>query len=260
MESPLSPERRRHTGFLTAGAVVAMVLAGLGIAGAQTGGTTSTTQAPAAQGQAPAADGERRGPGPAKINLAVAAGAIGISVDELRTALQSGQSIAQVAQSKNVDPQKVIDALVTNITADLPERITAAVNQPGGPRGPGGPGGPDHGKRGHHGAKADLGVAATALGMSEADLRTALKSGQSLAQVAQSKNVDVQKVIDALVADAKARLAAKVQAGELTQAQADEKAANLTRRITDMVNRTGGAGPRGPRGQAPAATPATSTT
>lgn len=235
MESPLSPERRRHTGFLTAGAVVAMVLAGLGIAGAQTS-DTPTTQPAAREQQAPA-DGERRGPGPAKVNLAVAAGAIGISVDELRTALQSGQSIAQVAQSKNVDPQKVIDALVTNVTADLPERITAAVNQPGGPGGPGGPG-HGHGKRGHHGPKPNLGVAATALGMSEADLRTALRSGRSLAQVAQSKNVDVQKVIDALVADAKSKLAAKVQAGEITQAQADEKTANLTQRITDMVNRT----------------------
>src|SRR5687768_8363379 len=127
MESPLSPERRRHTGILTAGAVVAMILAGLGIAGAQTS-ETPTTQAPAAQAQ-------------------------------------------------NVDPQKVVDALVTNITADLPERITAAVNQPGGP------GGPGHGKRGgHHGPKPNLSAAATALGMSQADLRTALQSGQPLAQ------------------------------------------------------------------------------
>lgn len=251
MESPLSPERRRHTGFLTAGAVVAMILAGLGIAGAQTSDTTTSTQAPAA------VEGERRGPGPAKVNLAVAAGAIGISVDELRSALQSGQSIAQVAQAKNVDPQKVIDALVTNVTADLPERITAAVNQPGGPGG--GTGAPGHGKRGgHRGPKPNLGVAATALGMSEADLRMALRSGQSLAQVAQSKNVDVQKVIDALVADAKAKLAAKVQAGEITQAQADERSANLTQRITDMVNRTGG-GPRHKDGPPPADAPAGAT-
>lgn len=179
MESPLSPERRRHTGFLTAGAVVAMVLAGLGIAGAQTS-EAPTTQAPAGQErQAPAGEARRGGPKGGPVNLGVAAGAIGISVDELRAALRSGQSIAQVAQSRNVD---------------------------------------------------------------------------------------VQKVIDALVAEATSRLAAEVAAGRLTQAQADEKAANLTQRIAQMVNRTGGAGGRGHKqgpppadAPAPGATPAAAT-
>jgi hypothetical protein len=101
---------------------------------------------------------------------------------------------------------------------------------------------------GRYGRGPGLAAAARAIGISEDDLLTALRSGQSIAQVAQSQGVDVQKVIDAIVADAKTRLAEKVKSGDLTQAQADQRLADLSRRVTDMVNHTGGLGHRpGPR-------------
>jgi hypothetical protein len=109
------------------------------------------------------------------------------------------------------------------------------------PDGPGRRGGP-HG--GPHG-KLDLSVAAGAIGISESDLRTALQSGQSMADVATANGVDPQKVIDALVADAQAKLAEQVASGEITQAQADEINANLVQRITDRVNHAGGPGGAG---------------
>lgn len=97
---------------------------------------------------------------------------------------------------------------------------------------------------GHHGRRlAHFAVAAKAIGVTQDELIAALRSGQSLAQVAESKGVAAQTVIDALVAEAKTALAAKVASGELTQAQADEKAARLTERITDLVNGTGGPRP-----------------
>lgn len=89
------------------------------------------------------------GHGAAVATLEEAAAAIGIEVTDLRTALQDGQTIAEVATANGVDPQTVIDALVAafnvkideavasgRITADLaaekkeaaPERITALVN------------------------------------------------------------------------------------------------------------------------------------
>jgi hypothetical protein len=77
-------------------------------------------------------------------------------------------------------------------------------------------------------------------------LQTALQSGQSMADVATANGVEPQQVIDALVADAQAKLAEKVASGEITQAQADEMSANLAERITDVVNHTGG--PGGPGG------------
>ncbi|HEX8026283.1 MAG TPA: hypothetical protein VF484_08760, partial [Candidatus Limnocylindrales bacterium] len=77
------------------------------------------------------------------------------------------------------------------------------------------------GPGGHQEAVSDASVAAKAIGISESDLTTALQGGQTMAAVAKAHNVDVQKVIDALVADAKDELAAAVKAGTLTQAQAD---------------------------------------
>ncbi|HEY6531220.1 MAG TPA: hypothetical protein VIY72_02875 [Acidimicrobiales bacterium] len=84
-----------------------------------------------------------------------------------------------------------------------------------------------------------LEAAATALGMSEDDLRTALRDGQTLAQVAESKGIDPQTVIDALVAEAKTHLDEKVAAGDLTQEEADARLAEATERITDRVNNGG---------------------
>ena len=117
-------------------------------------------------------------------------------------------------------------------------------NEPPGTTAPA-DGAPRRGHR-HHGPGPGLAAAAGAIGISEDELVTALRSGQSVAQVAQAKGVDVQKVIDAVVADARTRLAEKVQSGDLTQAQADERLANLSQRVTDMVNHTGGPG-HGPK-------------
>jgi hypothetical protein len=110
---------------------------------------------------------------------------------------------------------------------------------PAGDRaGHGGPGGLD---------ADDLTAAAGALGMTEADLTTALQGGQTVAAVATTKGVDLQKVIDAIVASDKAEIAAAVTAGTMTQAQADQRLANLAQHVTDEVNGVAS----GPGGRAP---------
>src|SRR5205823_2511598 len=81
---------------------------------------------------------------------------------------------------------------------------TASSSGPATTPGYGSGGGKAFGMRAAGGA--ELGVAATAIGITEDQLRTELKAGKTIAQVAQAHNVDVQKVIDALVADAKAKL------------------------------------------------------
>jgi DNA-binding Lrp family transcriptional regulator len=227
------PARRgMRSGIFAAGAAFGITLAGLGIAGAQTSPTaTAPETAPAEAGAA------RHRPGH---HLSAAADAIGISEEDLVAARRGGQSIAQLARSRNVAVQTVIDAMVADARDGLVERITALVNRAGLPEGRG----PGHGRHRAAHVAAHLDVAAQAIGVSPVELRTALRDGQSIAQVARSKNVDVQKVVDALVADARSRLAAKVTAGELTQAEADEKAARLTERVTALVNRTGGLGGR----------------
>lgn len=122
------------------------------------------------------------------------------------------------------------------ITQAQADAVVAALKE-AGPKGPkGGPG---------------LDVAAQALGMTTDELRTALDGGQTLAQVASDKGVNVQVVIDALVASATNLINEKVTSGEMTQAQADAKLAELSQRVTDRVNnprpeggRRGGHGPK----------------
>jgi hypothetical protein len=93
--------------------------------------------------------------------------------------------------------------------------------------------------------RLDLSVAASTIGVSEADLKTALQSGQSIADVANAHGVDPQTVIDALVADAQQHLADDVSSGRLTQDQADQIGADLATHITDAVNHAGLGGPGG---------------
>lgn len=90
-------------------------------------------------------------------------------------------------------------------------------------------------RRGHRGG-CDLDEAAEAIGIDEAELRTAIENGDTIADVAAANGVDADVVIDAMV-DAKAeRIAEKVEEGRLTQAEADEKLADVETRIEARVN------------------------
>ncbi len=150
----------------------------------------------------------------------------------------SGAQTDTTAPSTSTDQPKpdrgawIDDALaplVSNgtITQSQADAVASTLEAARPPKGPGG-----HG----FGHGADLDAAATAIGISTDDLRTALQSGQSLAEIAQAHGVSAQTVIDALVADAKTHIADEVTSGEITQAEADQKLAALTDRITSMVN------------------------
>ncbi len=88
-------------------------------------------------------------------------------------------------------------------------------------------------------AVTDASVVAKAIGISETDLNTTLTGGQTIAAVAKAHGVDVQKVIDALIADKKDEVAAALKAGTITQAQADQQLAGATQFATDQANGTG---------------------
>jgi len=60
--------------------------------------------------------------------LTTAADAIGITADDLKTAIEGGQTIAQIAEANGKSVQSVIDALVAQATTDLTQRITDMVN------------------------------------------------------------------------------------------------------------------------------------
>lgn len=109
----------------------------------------------------------------------------------------------------------------------------------------------------------DLETAASTIGVTTDELRQALENGQSIADVAKSKNVDPQKVIDTLVAKAKSRIDQLVTDGKITQDQANTMVTEATQRITDFVNGTFPHGIRGGGrhdGQAPGSTSTSTST
>jgi polyhydroxyalkanoate synthesis regulator phasin len=97
--------------------------------------------------------------------------------------------------------------------------------------------GPGHGWG--FGRGMGLSVAAEAVGLSEDDLRTALQAdGASLASVAADQGVAVEDVVAALVQAGQERLDEAVAEGDLTQEQADERAAEMQTWVTERVNAT----------------------
>lgn len=93
----------------------------------------------------------------------------------------------------------------------------------------------NRGRRGHRRGRS-LSTVADVIGVETADLRAALQSGDSIADVATANGVSVDAVISALVDAKTERLADKVSEGRLTQAEADDKLAELESRIADKVN------------------------
>ena len=82
-------------------------------------------------------------------------------------------------------------------------------------------------------------VITSTLGIDATTLRTRLQAGDSLATIAGTKK---DALIAAIVAYETKEIDAKVTAGEITAAQATTFKANLTARVTDMVNSVKGPG------------------
>lgn len=161
---------------------------------------------------------------------------------------QSSNPVGSTGDDDSARLQSILQPLVDNgtLTTDQMNKVIAAL-QAADPRG-GGDGRIGHGHGfGGPGFGANLDAVATLLGITNADLQTALQGGQTLAQIATAHGKTAQNVIDVLVAEVKAHFAPEVAAGEHTQAEADQMIAAATAQITDMVNNGGFAG-RGGRG------------
>ncbi|MEM7093117.1 MAG: hypothetical protein AAF567_08940 [Actinomycetota bacterium] len=83
-------------------------------------------------------------------------------------------------------------------------------------------------------------VLTDALGVGEDVLQAAREAGQSIADVADANGVSVDSVVTALVDHKAAQIQARVDAGDLTQEEANEKIAGLAERVTERVNATPG--------------------
>ncbi len=188
---------------------------------------------------------------------------LGLTADQVRSDLQNGQTLAQIAAAQGKSVSGLEDAIVADAKTHLDAEVSAGtitaaqeatdlsnlqshvadiVNSTGppagGPDGHGGPGGPA--------SKA----IADYLGLTAAQIGSDLKSGQTLAQIATAQGKTVSGLEDAIVADAKTHLDAAVAAGKLTSAQEASMLSDLQSHVADMVNSSGppAGGPGGPGG------------
>ena len=159
-----------------------------------------------------------------------AAGQLGISPSKLSDALKK-------ALNDRVDAAVAAGRLTKEESAALKQRIQAGEFPLFGGLHDG------FGHFGHDGPLGGLDEAAGYLGLTEAQLRTQLDGGKSLAQVARDRGKSVDGLVDTLVAAAKKKLDGAVSAGRITKAEEDEMLSGLKDRIANLVNATGPEGP-----------------
>ena len=151
---------------LLGGGAAGLALTGTSLASAQVSDVTGTVTDPAPATPAPAADPAKgdwaksvldglvakgtitqaqadeilaalnaarpaHGPGPGRGGfgkLDAAAKVLGMSVEDLRSALEGGKSLATVAREKGIDVAKIVDALVAEFKAHLDQEVASGIH------------------------------------------------------------------------------------------------------------------------------------
>jgi CRISPR/Cas system-associated endoribonuclease Cas2 len=197
--------------------LIAVSVAGLAVAGAGGAVAASKLSSPKEQNQAVLND---------------AANELGVQPSELSAALRKAYSnrVDEAIKAGRLTKAEG-DALKARINSGDFPLFGVPGGALGGPRfehGPFGLIGPD--------PMGELSTAADYLGLTEAQLRTKLNSGKTLAQIAKAQDKSVDGLVDKLVDRKKDRIQAAVKDGKLTQAQADRILADLKEAVTDFVN------------------------
>ncbi len=151
------------TAGLLSGGTAGLILTGSTLASAQVSDVTGTVTTPAAGSTKPAkgewaksvldglvakgtitqaqadeilaalnaarpAHGPGKGHGRGFAKIGAAAKVLGMTVGDLRSALEGGKSLAAVAQEKGIDVAKVVDALVAEFKAHLDQEVVSGIH------------------------------------------------------------------------------------------------------------------------------------
>ena len=190
-----------------------------------------------------------------KAAIVAAMNTLGIPLDEVQSGIDSGKSLADVARDHNVDAQRLkttildayksqLDAAVRNGTltqaqADtqyqaFAQDVDSIINGKGRV-GAKSTDRPEIDAPTEVAERAAWNAAPALLGMQAVEMKQALGSGKSLTDLAHSKNVDPQRLHDAMLAAGKAPLDSAVAAKTLTQAQADADYVTLTAWVDGLM-------------------------
>jgi len=161
------------------------------------------------------------------------AGFVGAQGDETTTTVpKSGSDEARPDRSERI--AEILKPLVDDgtLTQEQADKVSDALiaARPEGGFG-------HHGRGGHgFGKGIGLDAAAEALGITADELKTELRDGKTVKELAEEKGVELSKVTDALVAAANERIDQAVENGRISEERAEEMKGNVSERITAFVN------------------------
>jgi hypothetical protein len=179
--------------------------------------------------------------------LAVVGAGAAVGATQLTPSGESKAIVDDAAKQLGVDPAKLNAALKQALENRIDEAVKAGrlteeqgkamklrIEKDGFPL----LGGPALGHDGFRraGGFRDLDAAAAFLGVDEDALRTQLRNGKSLAQIAKDEGKSVDGLVTAIVAATTNRIDEAVGAGRITKAQRDEIVAGLQKRTAAIVN------------------------
>lgn len=163
------------------------------------------------------------------------------STDSTSSSSPSNDPGAPKCRGPRAKFKDVLDGLVQDgtITQDQEDKIIQAFKDAKPDKEPG------TGPRGRHGrlgpgeiVKGMVDVAAGTIGVQPSDLVSELKSGKSVADVANEHSVDPQTVVQAIVDAGTKKVDEAVTNGRLTSTQGDKIKAHLSDAATKFVNHT----------------------
>jgi hypothetical protein len=173
----------------------------------------------------------------ASSDVAVTPAAIAQQVDETDPTAPGEEAPAEIGARLRESLQSLVDD--GTITTEQADAVSAHLieNRPErGERGEGRGSGGRHGGPGVFGRGVASEALTDLLGIDAQELRTQLRDGATLADIAEAQGVETQAVIDELVGELTERLDNAVENGRIDQADADDKLAEAEAKITDSVN------------------------
>ncbi len=168
----------------------------------------------------------------------------GLDREAIREGFADGQSLADQAEAAGVSTEDLVSGLVSEATerieaavaegnltqaeadeklADIESRVSERVTVVPDPTG----------RTGGRGLRSQ--VIEELTGLDPETIREGFANGESLADQAEAAGVSTEDLVSGLVAEATERVDAAVAEGDLTEAEADEKLADIEDRVSERV-------------------------
>ncbi|HIC88738.1 MAG TPA: hypothetical protein EYP04_04985, partial [Anaerolineae bacterium] len=156
------------------------------------------------------------------------ANALGISVEEYDAAVETArEQVINRAVANGLLTQEQADRILERIEAGFGPGMKGFGPAPKGHRMGGWIGGPEN---------SLVAIAADQLGLSVDELVAELQTGKSIAELAEEKGVEVQTIVDAIVAPRAEKLAEAVANGRITQEQADRMLSHMEEMVQNRLS------------------------